>query len=354
MSFVEDLFNDPFHGVDQAIPDTFSVDLNGDSIPDFEWSCTGNSPIPNEFRFNLDGDRFAEVVLAIDVNQYGELVLVGKGDVTGDNKYDIAVAELNGDWWPDLVVTNPNNNTSFPSVTPTSLIGIETVLTVETGLDAWVEIEETMLEIPLDKPGNPSFYMAVESEQPVVAETPKTSAIAELQSTLNVWHLQGSEDTCAICSQEFVLEELLGIDFSENDLVAQAIELGIYAPGNGTLWADVGKLLEHFGLDVDRKTGATLQELANSLANGSKLIVGIDSSEIWGNDSEDLWEHLLGIPGTDANHAVQVVAIDFENKQVVLNDSGHPDGRGELIPLDRFVDAWQDSQNFVCIANRIA
>jgi hypothetical protein len=29
---------------------------------------------------------------------------------------------------------------------------------------------------------------------------------------------------------------------------------------------------------------------------------------------------------------------------VILNDSGNPNGRGVMIPLDDFMDAWQDSE----------
>ena len=45
------------------------------------------------------------------------------------------------------------------------------------------------------------------------------------------------------------------------------------------------------------------------------------------------------------NHAVQVIGIDYSNPDepmVILNDSGTPDGCGEMVPLDTFLDAWED------------
>ncbi|MBQ8015501.1 MAG: hypothetical protein IJ264_04865, partial [Clostridia bacterium] len=54
----------------------------------------------------------------------------------------------------------------------------------------------------------------------------------------------------------------------------------------------------------------------------------------------------LYAPDDGADHAVQVIGIDYsdpDNPMVILNDSGHPDGCGEMVPLDDFVDAWEDS-----------
>ena len=34
---------------------------------------------------------------------------------------------------------------------------------------------------------------------------------------------------------------------------------------------------------------------------------------------------------------------------VILNDSGHIDGKGAMIPMDEFVDAWDDSNNLAVI-----
>ncbi|MCZ8161198.1 MAG: hypothetical protein O9275_10705, partial [Microcystis sp. LE19-196.1B] len=42
------------------------------------------------------------------------------------------------------------------------------------------------------------------------------------------WHQQTYQDTCAVVSQEFILDELTGIDFDENELRQQAIDNGWY------------------------------------------------------------------------------------------------------------------------------
>lgn len=56
----------------------------------------------------------------------------------------------------------------------------------------------------------------------------------ELETDLEVWHQQTYPDTCAIVCQEFVLDQLTGEDFSENELRSEATASGSYIPGGGT------------------------------------------------------------------------------------------------------------------------
>jgi len=168
------------------------------------------------------------------------------------------------------------------------------------------------------------------------------------------WHQQEEPDTCAIASQEFVLDSLTGQDFSEEQLREEAEANGWYTPGGGTPQADTGNLLEAHGLDVEREQGATIDELSSALADGEKVIVGVNAEKIWaptaGSGTVDEYP---GIPGQGADHAVEVIGIEHDNPDgpiVVLNDPGHPDGRGMIVPLDEFEAAWQDSGDFAVIA----
>ena len=55
-------------------------------------------------------------------------------------------------------------------------------------------------------------------------------------------------------------------------------------------------------------------------------------------------------PLSGANHAVEVIGIDYsdpEHPMVILNDSGPQNGCGEMVPLDQFLDAWQDGDNLM-------
>jgi hypothetical protein len=171
-----------------------------------------------------------------------------------------------------------------------------------------------------------------------------------VQDTL-LWDGQQSyPDTCAIRCQEFILEQFTGRDIAEDTLVREAMEHGWYAPGSGTSVEDVGNLLELNGIPIHRYQHATIFHLANELAQGHKVIVGVDSGELWRDHPIlEAIEDKLGINGAD--HAVVVSGIDTSiptQTNVIISDPG----TGEAVasyPLDLFVDAWKDS-NFFMVA----
>lgn len=164
--------------------------------------------------------------------------------------------------------------------------------------------------------------------------------------SLDSWHVQ-TDNTCAVVSQEFVLENLLDREFDEGELREIAEENGWY--DNGTSMEDVGKLLEYYGLDVEQSMGNTLNDLRDSLAEGNQIIVGVDADEIWSGQNEEMFG-----PGMDANHAIQVIGIDESNPddiKVIINDSGVANGQGVMVPADSFIDAWEDSGCFMVEAS---
>lgn len=155
---------------------------------------------------------------------------------------------------------------------------------------------------------------------------------------------QSYPDTCAIRCQEFILEQFSGQQISEDALVQQAIDHGWYQPGGGTQGQDIGNLLELNGVPVTRYQDASIFNLSNELAQGHKVIVGVDSGELWHRNAVlDGISDALGLSGAD--HAIVVSGIDTRDPnhvQVIVSDPG----TGEVAasyPLEQFVDAWQDS-----------
>jgi hypothetical protein len=181
---------------------------------------------------------------------------------------------------------------------------------------------------------------------------PTDPIVGEPEEDMDNWHMQEHDDTCAVVSQEFILEQLTGEEFSEEELRQEAIDKDYYIPGGGTPFDDVGKLLEDHGIEVERTQGNTLEDLREKLEQGEKVIVGVDGDEIWypnQSDEEDLNER-GNMPGQDANHALQVIGIDYsdpDNPVVILNDPGSPNGQGTRISADNFMDAWEDSDYYM-------
>lgn len=169
---------------------------------------------------------------------------------------------------------------------------------------------------------------------------------------MEYWEYQGDTKRCALYAQKFVIEETLGREISIEELVAVAEENGWLneANGSGTMTLNMGKLLEYYGVDHEMSFNNDINSIEEALNEGKNVIVGVDSGQIWYGDPNNIFS-----PSTRADHAVQVIGIDHtdpENPMVILNDSGTPDGCGELVPLDVFENAWRagDSQMIVCYA----
>lgn len=156
-------------------------------------------------------------------------------------------------------------------------------------------------------------------------------------------------DSCAIKSQQLILNDF-GIDVSEVDLVQTAAVNGWY--NGGTAPQDVGNLLELANIPVTRQEGANVFNLVNELAQGHKVIVGLDADEIWHNDSisdklRNWYNDFFGEPG--GNHALIVAGIDTSdpnNIQIIVKDPGSGDD-GKPYPLDQFMDAWSDANCYM-------
>lgn len=159
-------------------------------------------------------------------------------------------------------------------------------------------------------------------------------------------------DTCAIKSQQIILESN-GIEVSEDELVAESVENGWYVPGQGgTSPMDVGNLLENHGMTVGRFDHASIDDIATALAQGNQVIVGVDSGELWNSGTWETFEDFLNSGGAD--HALIVSGIQMNpltaEREVVLTDPG----TGEVArtyTVDQFLDAWNDSDNFMVIAD---
>jgi hypothetical protein len=166
------------------------------------------------------------------------------------------------------------------------------------------------------------------------------------------WNEQTADDTCAVVAQQGILESLVGHEIPQDELVRIASDHGWYHPHEGTSMECVGNVLEYYGVPIERRDGCTLHDLYDALDNGQKVIVGVDADEIW-TPQHDSDGEPLKIPG-GANHALWVTGIGNNPNgelSVIVNDSGTPDGRSEFIPVDDFLNAWDDSNNYAVLTD---
>lgn len=163
---------------------------------------------------------------------------------------------------------------------------------------------------------------------------------------------QYESDTCAIRSQELVLRDY-GIFVPQEDLKNIAIQHGWYSEG-GTPFEAVGNLLDHYNIPNHRIVNANIFNIADELAQGHRIIVGVDLNELEGNS---FWQTIKEFfVGDTPNHAMIVSGLntsDPDNIKVILTDPGTGKALFEC-PQERFIAAWEDSRCFMVATNQPA
>lgn len=181
-------------------------------------------------------------------------------------------------------------------------------------------------------------------------ETPAELVAGDPASDMEVWECQGPTNRCALYSQKFTIEQLTGREIDIEEFASIARENGWFTEESGTTTLNMDKMLDYYGVSHDMLFDADMNLLEQALRNGEKVIVSVDSGQIWYGHDNDIFS-----PATGSDHAVQVIGIDYSDPDapmVVLNDSGTPGGCGEMVPLDVFENAWAagDHQMISCRA----
>lgn len=166
------------------------------------------------------------------------------------------------------------------------------------------------------------------------------------------WQPQITNDCCAVVAEMSILNQF-GIHLNQQEAMYISASHGWYQPGVGTCPADIGNMMDLYGIPNHTVQHATIQDLAAELKQGHGVIVGVRGDQLWQGDAQaNFWNFFKSAFGLDtpefspADHAVVVTGIDVsdpDNPMVILNDSGTPDGQAKAYPLDRFMDAWENS-----------
>lgn len=154
------------------------------------------------------------------------------------------------------------------------------------------------------------------------------------------WEYQGDTGRCALYSQKFVIEDLTHQKIDIEELADVAEKNGWFSEDSGTPLLNMDKMLHHYGINSDMRFHNDIYDIDKCLQNGGKVIVSVDADEIWYGEKDGIYT-----PGDGPNHAVEVIGIDRTNPNepmVILNDSGSPNGCGEAVPMNVFLDAWED------------
>jgi hypothetical protein len=354
--------------------DTWAIatDLNLDGVPDESMTVADS-----------DADGAADVQLASGQVAVGNVAASSDatpvdldGDGTNESYYQevdsnndgyidtrMVESDLDGDGIADVVAIGSDTDVDgvademiYAEATDTDGDGSKESWNVSIDYDGDGVADESVVAIDTDGDGvpdteNPDTQVATDSENLFDTENP--DIVGDPEGDAANWHQQAEPDTCAVVSQEFILDEMTGRDFTEEELTQQALDNGWYTPGGGTPMECVGNLLEANGIEIEKEYGCTLDDISQKLADGENVIVGIDADETWypgGIDSDQVLSNVSGMPEQGSNHAVQVIGVDYsdpDNPVVILNDPGTPEGQGIRVDADDFMAAWEDSDNFM-------
>ena len=168
----------------------------------------------------------------------------------------------------------------------------------------------------------------------------------DVEEAVEEWHVQENDYSCAVCSQQFIINEFMDLNLTEEQLCKIAEAQGWLNPELGTSPRDVGNLLELFGIDTHTSYEGNMNDIKNTLDQGGRVIVAVDSAvlrtEGYGN-----------YPVYGMDHAIEVIGIDDSNPndiRVIINDSGIENGGGLTVSYLEFMEAWQPSGGFMVSA----
>ena len=302
--------------------DTFYADTNGDGeIDAIACDVDGNGNI-DYVALDTDNNGTFES-FAADSNGDGNLDVVAI-DSNDDGVIDFAGVDSNGDGNIDVVTTDIANDHYFTYYTDDSNInhGLYT---------------NTYFDYPRER----CYITDLEQFNPY--QYSSTDLHGNPESSMQYWEYQSDTNRCALYSQKFIIEELTGQDIDIDQLARISEENNWFDETFGTSVYNINRVLDYYGINNEMTFGNSIDDIKESLDTGKKVIVSIDADEIWYGELDNIYT-----PGDGVNHAVEVIGIidnaGMEDK-IVLNDSGNPNGKGVVVPMDAFIDAWQDGNN---------
>ncbi len=333
VEYQEDLNGDGY--IDRV---TTEIDTDNDGVTDeinvvSDVDFDGIQDVIQQYQ-DLDGDGYLETLVeSVDVDEDGIFDMVhtyedSDADGFSDTFIEESFFDTDGDGLADTYVVKVDQNGD----------GMFDVLDIHD-----INEEAFLVEItPLDYSENSDSFTIDDIENFDPAKANPEDIIGDPEDAMEEWEFQGDTNRCALFSQMFVIEDLTDMDIDIEEMADIAEGNGWFTEEGGTPIADMNKMLEYYGVENEMSFDNDIDDIAECLNNGGRVIVSIDADEIWYGelDGEDVYTPYDGV-----NHAVEVIGIDNSNPDepmVILNDSGHPDGCGSLIPLDVFMDAWED------------
>lgn len=287
--------------------------------------------------FDYSGDGVPDFV----IERLADGSLVGVSDENGDLLADTMGVDLDGDGSLELTVTRTADGYH---------------VSVDQDGDGVFEVETDMTReqlLELDPGVVEALDLQFGTDPVQVAPEPDTSLDPLPESEFVVdgelvgdptgdaehWFEQAVNGFCVPASIAQIVSEYTGEHHAdEQHFVERANELKVFevgmdgVPGVGVDGALA--LLEDAGIPASIEFGTGVETLVEYLDEGRRVLLAVDSGEIWtGEGTED----------NAPDHAIVVTGVDVERGVVIVSDPGDPEGNQKEYPVEIFEDAWADS-----------
>lgn len=313
-------------------PVTTSYDLSGDGVFDTELT-----------QFS-DGSYY--MVMDSDFDANADTVAL---DTTGDGQVDTLVVRLADDSY--VLSTDLDNDGSFDDsntmsradladMFPGALTLLDSQFVADPGAEPnqqpWIDPTDPGTDPTVDPNNGPD--VPVDPSNDPVNWVEDGKLVGDPSGDAEHWFQQAQNGFCVPASVAQIVAEYTGQDFtSEEQFVNLANEQGLFVVGMdgvpGMTMDGAEQLLNDAGVPAQLTVG-TVDTLAQSLEEGRRVMLFVDSGEIWyGEDVED----------NAADHAITVTGIDYERGVVIISDTGDPNGNQNELSIADFEDAWADS-----------
>lgn len=169
----------------------------------------------------------------------------------------------------------------------------------------------------------------------------KKRAMAELE---RIARLSTTSDgaLCAIKCEEFILH-VFGIHktLAELRILASTKE---WLKEDGVEMLDLGAIPEYYGLTVNKRAPADVEDIFDALASGAQVIVAVDGGELIGDPAEEIAEDILA--GGIADHCVVILSVDKDANSIAIYDPAIG-VMPIVVSTEHFIDAWEDSNKYI-------
>lgn len=154
---------------------------------------------------------------------------------------------------------------------------------------------------------------------------------------------QNTIDNLCVIKCEGIALRHFGMDVKDDELLKESESEG-WLKVKGTALHNIGRLCGNRGLSVSHRYQCTVKEIEDALLTNSVVIAVVDGNELIGDSITEKQRDISF--GLTPNHAIIIRSVNKEEIEII--DTATSENEDQY-PLSQFIDAWNDSLNYLII-----